>query len=347
MVQNAMGQSVTPSRLKESRTPGYLDRLLGSSKTPGPFYSELKAGESPHYVFRTGTEFTIPEEQDPYSDEHFVMGDESSLVGVVVITDHRSIFFYGARGEQKQISLKHTDLVDIEFNDGMAIDTLTLSTTEHNVELFIALTSSYSSELSDAVAYIADQANIEEETTGFDFEDGDVDSARSALMDQLSNLGDLPDQIDTWEVAYKATNGAKLGIKRGTVTGLIGLVTFGGIEIYNQLNECDEPDISVEDLDPDETAEEIAKWQEVGRSSDYNGMELASGALGAAISVDKQTSGREISRILSNLDLVNRQLKGGSKEDTAMQVASEAVEAYSNEIEWLSKQENSDGAPSS
>ena len=348
MVQNAMGKSVTPSRLKESRTPGFFDRLLGGSKTPGPFYSELRPGECPHYLFRTGTEFSIPKEQDPFSDEHHVYLGESAIVGVVVITNRRSVFFYGGGGKQNQISLEHAELVDIEFNKGIAINTVNLTTTERTVELMVGFHSSYSSELSDAVAYIADQAGIEEETSGFDFESGNIDSIKRALRDQLSNIDGLRDQINISKVVYNAGTGAKIGIKRGKITGLLGLVSFAGLEIYNQLSESDNPDMSVEDLDPEETAEEILKWQEIGKSSDYKGMELASGALGAAISVDKQTSGREVSRVLSNLDfdLVSRQLEDGNQKNAAMQVASEAVEAYSTEISWLSKQERSDGDPS-
>jgi len=349
IVQNAMGDSVTPSRLKESKSPGLFDRLLGNAKIPGPFHSNLQSDESLHYLFRDSTDVTMPEEEDQHSDEHTVIWGESLVPAVVVVTDHRTIFFYSTKNERKQISLKHVDLVNIEFNDGILLNTMNLTTTQRSVETTISLTSSFSSELSDAVAYIADQAGIEEETTGSTFEDGDVDSARSALMDQLSNIDGIRDQIDISKVADRAATGATIGIKRGQVTGVLGLVVFGGIEIYNQLNQDGDGDFSVDDLDPEETAEDIAKWQKVGKSSEYKGMELASGAIGAAISVDKQTSGREVSRVLSNLDVdwVSKQLEDGNQKNTAIQVASEAVEAYSAEISWLSNQQRSHNDTSS
>lgn len=125
------------------------------------------------------------------------------------------------------------------------------------------------------------------------------------------------------------------------------LVVYAGAEIWNQLNESDEPNVSVEDLDPEATAEEIAKWQKVGRHSDYKRTELANGALGAAVSLYKQTSGRDVSRILSDLDIdwVSRQLEDGNQKDTAMQIASEVVNAYSTELSWLFEQQQSDDSP--
>lgn len=78
-------------------------------------------------------------------------------------------------------------------------------------------------------------------------------------------------------------------------------------------------------------------------------MELDSGALGAAVSVDKQTSGREVSRVPSNLDfdMVNRQLEAGNEKNAAVELASETVDAYSTELSWLSEQEESnDDIPS-
>lgn len=344
MVQKAMGQSVTPSRLKQSRTPPFLDRLLGETEISGPFYSDLRPGETPHYLFRRY--ISAPEEADSHSDDPFEIAGETYLIAVVIITDRRSIVFYNMENERDQIFLEHTDLVDIEFNEGIFNDKLNLATTRGTIG--IVPSSQYSSELSDASAYISDQAGIEEETTGFGFEDGDVDSAGSVLREQLSNIEGVRDQIDISKVVSEATEGAKLGITRGKITGALGLVVYGGIEIWSQLNESNETDLSPEDLDPEETAEEIAKWQEVGKASDYKGTELASGALGAAISVDKQTSGREVSRILSDLDIdwVSRQLEDGNQKDTAMQVASEVVEAYSTELSWLFNQQQPDDSSS-
>lgn len=348
MVQNAMGQSVTPSRLKESRTPGILEKLLGTTEIPGPFYSDLRPGESPHYLFRTDSGIRLSEEEGTHNEGEFGISIGSHTTAVVVITDRRSILFYSVEDERKQISLKHTDLVNVEFNNGILINKMILTTTQVTVETSVSIESSYSSELSDASAYIAEQAGIEEETTGFGFEDGNVDSAGSALRDQLSSIDEVRDQIDISKVVSKATTGARIGIKRGKITGALGLVVYGGIEIWSQLNESDETDLSVEDLDPEETAEEIAKWQEIGRTSEYKGTELANGALGAAISVDKQTSGREVSRILSDLDIdwVSRQLEEGNQKDTAIQVTSEVEEAYSTELSWLFNQQPSDDSSS-
>ena len=343
MVQNAMGQSVTPSRLKDDVSPGFIKSLLGGAEISGPFYSDLRPGECPHYLFR-GIGLSLPEEDDPHSDEHFVLGSESGTIAVALITDQRTIVYYGGDGERNQISIEHVDIVDIEFGDGMVLNKLSLTSTQYSIKLSQDFGYPYSSELADASAYISDQAGVEQEKTGFDFESGDVDAAKSALADQLSNIDGLKDEIDIGKVTHQAFQGASIGIKRGQITGLLGLVVFGGIEIYNQLNESEAADINTEDIDPEETAEDIVKYQKVGESSKYSGMELATGAIGAALSVDKQTSGREVTRVLSEMDLewINRQLEAGEDSDSAIQVASEAVDAYATEISWLADQEPAD-----
>jgi hypothetical protein len=347
MTQNAISQSVTPSRLTESKTRGFINKLLGAPKVKGPFHSELRPGECPHYLFRDQTNLVLPDEEDPYSDDRPNILGHTSALGVVVITNRRSLFFHG---DQNHISLEHGDLKNIEYDDHrLGMNDMYLTTTDQTVGMHVSKVSSYYSEVPDVVAYIADVADIEEERNEFNFEFGSLDSMKNGLMDQLSKIDGLRNKIDITKVAYEAGTGAKIGLKRGKVTGLLGLVTFGGIEIYDQLSENDESDMSVGDLDHDETAEDIVKWQEVGKYSDYDGMELASGVLGAAISVDKQTSGSEVSRVLSDLDfdMVNKQLEAGNQNGAAMQVASEAVEAYSTELSWISDQKISDDDPSS
>lgn len=350
MVQNAIGESVTPSRLKKSKEPcSLLESFLFDTTIPGPFHSNLRPGECPHYLFRDGegVQLIIHEEEFPHSDERSTNTKGKIKVRVVVlITDQRSILFYRGENVQKHISLEHNDLINIEFKSGIVNNGIVLETAQRSVEISV-IGSSFDSEVSDANAYISDNSGVESETSGFDFEGDDVDSVKSALNDQLSKLDGLREKIDIWKVVSKAGIGGKLGIKGGKVGLLLGIVTYGGIEIHNQLNESDDPDTSIEDINPDETAEEIAKWQKVGKSSDYDGMMLASSTLGAAISVDKQTSGSEVSRVLSDLDLdmVSRQLEDGKQKDAALQVASEAVEAYSAELSWLIEQAKSgDGA---
>jgi hypothetical protein len=200
-----------------------------------------------------------------------------------------------------------------------------------------------------AVKSSGDSKDSDEEIGTSHFGSGNLDSVKSAFMSQLSKIDGLREQIDIGKVALSAGNGAKIGIKRGKITGLLGLVAYGGLEIYTQLNEGAETSPSFEDLDSDETAEDILRWQKMGKSSGYDGMELASGALGAAVSVDKQTSGREVSRVLSNLDfdMVNRQLEAGNEKNAAVELASETVDAYSTELSWLSEQkESNDDIPS-
>lgn len=344
MVQNSMGQSVTPSRLKDSKVPGFFDRLLGYDKIEGPFHQDLYPDESPHYVFRDGTDLSMPEEEDGHSDSHFSILGTSILPTVVLVTDVRTILFHTDESKTERISVKHEDVVSLEINDGTLVSDMTLTTTQRTIQITLTIGSSYASELADAAAYIADQAGIEKETTGSDFDAGSVDSAKEEFINQLSKIDGLREELDLLKVADEAAAGAELGIRRGKITTALGIVLFGGIEIWDQLSESDNDEVSPRDLDPEETADEIVRWQKLGKSSDRNGMELATGAIGAAISVDKQTSGRAVSKTLSNLgeDWIDNQLEDKNKDQAAIELASDAVKAYSEEISWLSEQEGSD-----
>lgn len=63
-------------------------------------------------------------------------------------------------------------------------------------------------------------------------------------------------------------------------------------------------------------------------------MELAAGALGAAIAIDQQTSGRQLTSALGEIDVewVSNQLLDGNEREAGLQVASDVMTSYSTEL---------------
>lgn len=337
LVQNAIGDSVTPSQLLDSNTVGFFRRIIGHKGVEGPFTDHLQDGEQPHYVFHSTSTLSIPVEEDTDSDDHItVLGDSYVSPVVAIITDKRSIFVYRSGDTQRVISILHNDLIDAEFTDYKAEKELLLQTTQRKVVFGMWVTDPYSSEVADAAAYIIDQSGFEKDHQEYGFESDDFNDARSALKQQLKGIN-LTDQIDLETVARYAVKGANIGKFRSTYGAGVGFVLGAGYGMWSELSVDDEGRGGIEDIDPEETAEIMLKWQQAGKYADKKSLELASGAFGAAITIDKQTSGREVSSMLAELDIdwVARQLEEGNHKDAGLKVASDAIESYSNEISSL------------
>lgn len=338
LVQNSIGNSVTPSQLLDSNSVGLFRRIIGHKGVEGPFTSHLREGEQPHYVFHSTSTLSMPVEEDADSDDHItVLGDSHVSPVVAIITDERSIFVYDAGDSQRVVSLLHNDLTDAKFTDYKAEKDLTLRTTQQQLIFGMWVTDPYSSEVSDAAAYIINQSGFDKDHQEYKFESDDFSDARSALRQQLQRVQNLTDQMDLENVAGYAVKGANIGKYRSAYGAGVGFVLGAGYGIWSELSGDEEGQGGVEDIDPEETAEMMLKWQQAGKSADKKSLELASGAIGAAIAIDKQTSGRQVSSMLAGLDVdwVARQLEEGNHKDAGLKVASDAIESYSDEVSGL------------
>lgn len=342
LVQNSMGNSVTPSQLLGSNSVGFFRRILGNQGVDGPFIRHLQENEQPHYLFHSTNELSIPIEEDTDSDENITLLGNSHISPVVaVITDLRSIFVYNSGGAEKVISIQHADLVDVEFTDFKVEKELILRTTQRRVSFGMWVTDPYSSEVADSAAYIADRSGLDNDDQEYGFESDGFDDVEETLKDQLQNIRNLGDQLDIEKVARYAVQGAQIGKVQSPYASAVGFALGAGYGIWSDLSEGHEDDRVVDDIDPEETAEIMLRWQQVGKAADTKKLSLASGALGAAIAIDKQTTGRNVSSVLAGLDIdwVTKQLEEGNKQKAGIKVASEVVESYSNEITDLLDQD--------
>lgn len=349
LVADAIGQSVTPSRLMDADNVGFLRRLLGQKPVEGPFSADLEEGEQPHYLFHSTSGLSLPEGDDEYGDDHFSFKGQSLISPAVgMITDRRSVFVYGRGDTRRVVPIRHSDLVDVDYRDRRVEKALRLRTTRRRLSFRLWATDPYAAELSDAAAYVFDRSDSEGDYRTYDFESEDHDAARDALKEQFAAMQGLGERIDFERAATYAGKGAQIGFYQSPHAAGVGFLLGAGYGIWSDLNGAaagaadgagdaggDVGDLG--DIDAVETAETMLRWQRAGQVSNAKSVELASGALGAALAIDRQTSGRRVSSALADLDVegVSRRLDAGERREAGLQVASEVLDSYAGEISGL------------
>jgi hypothetical protein len=328
LVQNAMGESITPSRLLQSYFDDFVNRKLGVSEIPGPFTEPLDPNEQPHYLFTSSAGAIV--------DNVGSGGDKENLnSAVLMITDQRTFIFTSEGGVRETNSIPHEQLTGVDLENNIIWDKIVLEAGDTRYRFG---PDDYSANLEDAIAYILNKSQFETKQSSFEFESGDFDAAKEALSDQLDQIQNLSGKIDIKGVISAATDGAYLGKRIGSTHGaVVGFILGAGHNIWSQFTDENEQATDLDNLDPDETANDILRWEKAGGETVNKGGGLAGAVLGAALSIDKQTSGGELSRQLADLDLdwVTRQLEAGNKQEVAVEVGKTAIEAYSSDISNL------------
>jgi hypothetical protein len=343
IVNGAMGQSVTPSQLQGSNSVGFFRRLIGNEPVEGPFTKDIEVNEQAHYLLYSTGFLLFPQEDDEFKDNLFSIRDQSIISPVVLmVTDKRSLFIYGNGDSRRVISLAHEDIINIDFNDLKVEKELNIQTTQRKLEFGMWTTDPYAGEVSDAAAYIFEQSEAEGGYQEYDFDSGDYTSAKSSLKEQFERIQEFSEQIDVEYVASCAAKGAKIGAyRRNPYAAGLGFLLGAGYGIWSDIGPKDQKKNPADDIDPERTAEIMLHWQQAGKIHNRRGVELASGAVGAAVAIDEQTSGRRVSSALAELDVewVSRQLESGEEAKAGIQVASEVVESYSTELAELLNQD--------
>lgn len=337
LVNNAMGYSVTPSRLLNSHEVSFLRRLLGNKPVNGPFTADLADEEQPHYLLHSTNFLDIPEEDKVQNGRFSLFGKSVITPVVLIVTDRRSIFVYGYGDSRQTISIEHTDLIDVKYSDFKIEKDLQLRTTQRHVGFAMWVTDPHASEVTEAAAYIFQKSDLDGEYRSYDFDSENYSTARSGLIEQLGAVRGLSDKVDIEHVAICALKGARIGATKGPLGAGVGFMLGAGYGIWSSLYSETEAQDVVDDIDPNEIAEVMLRWQQYGKLQDNRGLELASGALGAAIAIDKESSGRKVSTVLADLDVewVSRQLEAGNNKEAGLQVASDVLQVYSTELAEL------------
>jgi hypothetical protein len=338
LVMQAIGDSVTPSRLSKSKKMGPIRRLFGLRTVEGPFTTHLRGKEQPHYLFHSTSDLSFPKEEDEFGDDYLALRGTLIVSPVVgMITDQRTSFIYGREDNRRVVSMEHGDVVSVDYRNRKIEKEFILRSTQRRLSFGIWATDPYSSETEDAAAYIHDKSAAKDDYRGYDFDSDDFDAASEILRQQLREVQGLADEVDIKYVTRCGVKGARIGRYRSTYAALTGFLLGAGYGIWSDTSGKQGDVLREEEVDPETTAEVMSRWQEAGKLSEKKSMELAAGALGVAVSIDQQTSGRQLPPGLAEIDIggVSKQLHAGNNREAGLQVASDVVGRYSTELENL------------
>ncbi len=339
IVTDAMGNSVTPSRLQQSKKPGFIRRFLGNDTIEGPFTEELQAHEQPHYLFHTTNRVEIPEETAEEGALLSLFGKSAFSPGTLLVTDTRMLLLYRRMGDRVVQEFPYSAIDDVQYQRVPRIERgLQLSIDDDEITFEMWDTENFVEELPDAAAYVSEKSGVTYTESTYNFDDGQFDGAAEALRDQLHQIGITTQDVDTSYVLNRAVTGATYG--KDSRTAGIGFVLAGGYAIWCELqSDADEESdhFDPDDIDPEEAAEEMIKWKRFGDSIADRKGGLAGATIGAAITIDQQVGSSSGTRVLEELDLdaVTRELEGGSIEDGGKEITLQALDAYADDLDTL------------
>lgn len=339
LVTNAMGGSVTPSRLHQSKKPGIIRRVLGNETVEGPFTDDIGANDQPHYIFHTTNKVEIPEDLAGEWGVFSLFGRTTFSPGTLIVTESEIVLIYNTKLSRK---VRRFDYSSIErvYHQRIPRIERSLNFTRGGKEFSFEMwdTEEFADELSDAAVYISEKSQVEYTDVAYDFDEGQFDDAIDALRNQLDQIGDTAAELDTSFILENATTGA--GVGRTPRTKALGFFLGAGYGIWADIHRDESgatPKVDPTQIDPETTAKEMIRWKQFGdQVADKKGG-LTGAAIGAGIAIDQQTSGRESTKVLTELDLesVGQQLESGEMTDEETEIVSYALDAYSEGIGTL------------
>lgn len=341
IVTNAMGNSVTPSRLQDPKKPGMVRRLLGNNAVEGPFIEDIESDEQPHYLFHTTNRVEVPE--NVAEDEAIFSIFSRSLFSpaTLLVTDTQVLLVYKSGANRVVRKYDYTAIDDVECQQTLNLEqSLDIILDGNRISFEMWNSEQFTEELSDAAAYISDKSNAVYTNIGPEFGDGKFEDAVNTLQAQLHNLSATTQNLDTSLVIRYAKKGAKIGVTRGARTAAVGFLLGAGYGIWTDIQretDGEPPTFDPDQIDAQTTATEIVRWEQVGNQVANQKGRLAGAAIGAAVAIDQQTTDRASTQILSELDTdaVAHQLEDGQFKDGGLEIAEQTLDSYSDGLGTL------------
>lgn len=339
VVTKAMGNSVTPARLKHSKEPGLIRRLLGNETIEGPFLEDIEQDEQPHYLFHTTNRIEIPEEIAEEGAILSIFGQSTFSPGTLMVTDHQLVLIY-KRGTDRIIRrFGYDSIEDVRYQRIPRIErSLNFIVDDNEFTLEMWDPEQFGEELPDAAAYISDKSDVKYTDSVYDFEDGQYDEAVDALREQLTQVGTTAREVNVRLVLDYAKEGAKVGATPRTIA--LGFLLGAGYGIWADIHRTeadDSPTFDPDVIDPQSTAKEMARWKQFGDYIADRKGGLAGAAIGAAVAIDQQVNDRTSTRVLNELDLepIGQQLESGQLKEGSLEVTSQVLDSYTEGLGTL------------
>lgn len=367
LVTNAMGNSVTPSRLQQSKDPGLVRRLVGNEAVPGPFTDDLGSNEQPHYLFHTTNRIEVPDDQaeggllssltplnlyttvempDQAGGLSSILDWSAFTPGSLIVTDTHLLLIYNRDSDRIVRRFEYPSIEEVRHQQMPIQQSLEFVLGEDVFTFAMWNGEDYSEELTDAAAYISDKSDVEYTGSEYDFQGQQFDDAATVLRDQLNQISATAQSIDVKFVLKYAKEGAKKGTNPKTIG--LGFLLGAGYGIWADIKreseidastglETDELTFNPDQIDPDATAKEMLRWKQLGdRISEGKGG-LAGAAIGASVAIDQQVNDRSSVSVLAELNLeeVGQQLEDGEVKEGGLEITSQVLDSYSEGLGTL------------
>lgn len=338
IVNEAKGESITIERLVKSPKRSFIKRVSSIYTSPqGPFHQYIHPEEQPQYLFHN-CKFHVEDISDLESMSVVRSGWErgyNKIAPVTVIFTSKRVIMVYADKEGKYIeSVNYVEIEGVYYNPRFRGPEAHLHTPEQVFYIEFPLMEEFFEEIEEAHDFLISQCDFDGEFHGFEAEEEDYSSFSDILKNQLYKIKDVAMRADLEYVAEYGVKGAKIGVLRGGYAGVVGFTIGAGYGLWKDLSGRSEQKYSSDDIDPQETAQTMVRWKQAGEKIGGRNAGVAGAVIGAALAIDAQTSGREVTKLLSNSDIewVTTQLEADPDESSSLEVASNAVDIYTRNL---------------
>lgn len=350
VIETALGDSVTPARLREYDREGkFLSRVRDSDPGPGPVFSYIGSTEQPHYVFRTEGGFGVFGSNDhielptEFRDtsrrgELFSSVQWTDVPAVCVVSDESVSFLYGYEGDRVGTEVvSHDDIINADVDTSLLGTKLQIATSDTEFYFRQSRFDSYTSEIPEAAGYISDKADQQGEYTAHGFAGQEFNIPEDRLREELDELLKAGADVDITRVVKVGGQGAVMRGPKDPRTMGLTFVLSGGYELFSQLYQNktgSDPTVSAEDIDPTETAETVSRFQEAGPDDASRTAQIGLSILGSAVSIAEQAPEDSRVAMLSVIDpdMIPDALEAGGTSESGIELATNMVESYSEEF---------------
>lgn len=324
-------ETVTIARLAEA--PNVVVSMIPfTDRLEGPFHVYVDSNEELRHIFHNSNLY-FEGGTDPFGDRHGVL-KHRIYPTTLLITSKRIILIYKNGENRRVIITRYDEITQVKrtlVNHGLKLWTESSTFKIHWGEI------GYEGAEKPSLEYVVSKIKEYSDSEDVWSDNSDFEDIGSILKDQLYKIKNIAMKADLEYVAGYAVKGALTGARKGQYGAIVGFILGGGYGLWKDLSNRVDGKSSAYNLDPKQTARTVVRWRQAGRQVGGRETGLAGAVIGAAISIDSQSTGRKVTTILANSDIewVTRQLEDSSNNQLVLEVPTDMIDQYSTQMAEL------------
>ncbi|KAB1184818.1 MULTISPECIES: hypothetical protein [Haloferax] len=327
-------ETVTLGRLSEA--PQVVATMIPfTQRLEGPFHVYVNYGEQLQYMFHNCNLY-FEGGTDPFGDEHGLVTTRI-YPAMFLITDKRLVLVYKNGAQRRVISTRYGEINRFKFGI-FSGESVKIWTNDYVYKISLSEIG-FEKEGKSAQMYIKEKAGSVNESSKFWTEEVNYDDAKKILKNKLYELTNLAKKIDVETVVKYAANGAKLGALRGGYGAVAGFIIGGGYALWRELskNSGTNARIRINDLDSYKISQSVITWKHAGESIGGKNGGLVGATIGAALEIDRQTTGRVVSTALMEADVewIAKEIENNTPREVLLQLYSQEILEVTDQVSNL------------